>query len=114
MIDFACKKFDINEVIRCGLGLSKTEFNILKVFMSKKTDISTSDISSSLKLDMSTAQRAVKKLHSLGILQRSQINLSPGGYAYTYRMKSRNDVKTRVLELINNWNKKVESEIDKW
>ena len=33
MIDFACKKIDINETIRCSLNLTKAEFKIFEFFM---------------------------------------------------------------------------------
>jgi len=33
MIDFACKKFDLKEVIRCSLNFTKTEFKILEYLM---------------------------------------------------------------------------------
>ncbi|NCN86639.1 MarR family transcriptional regulator, partial [archaeon] len=41
MIDFACKKFDIEEVIKCSLALSKSDFRILKFLMQNDDSFST-------------------------------------------------------------------------
>jgi predicted transcriptional regulator len=115
MIDFACKKFDLNEVIRCGLGLSKAEYNIFKFFISNTNKTSTPIIvKKTLNLELSTIQRAVKKLHDLNILQRNQTNLSSGGYVFSYKIKSKNEIKNKILEVISSWKKRVESELDSW
>ncbi|MEK6927073.1 MAG: helix-turn-helix domain-containing protein [Nanoarchaeota archaeon] len=115
MIDFACKKFDLEEIIRCSLSLSKAEFKILKLFLSNKQDyFKTQDISKKLNLELSTIQRAVKKLHSLDIIQRSQKNLSSGGYVYQYKLNSKAEVKSKIQSVINSWNEKVTSELNNW
>jgi predicted transcriptional regulator len=115
MIDFACKKFDLNEVIRCGLGISKTEYKIFKLFLSNTNNyLKTKDVQKTLKFDLTTVQRAVKKLHELQILKRNQRNLTSGGYVFEYNIKSKNDVRAKILGVISSWNKRVESEFDKW
>jgi len=115
MIKFACKKFDLNEVIRCGLGISRAEYRIFKVFLSKKGNyFKTEEISKILNLDISTVQRAVKKLHDLEVLQRNQNNLSGGGYVFMYEIRDKKEIREKILSTINSWNKKVEAEFDEW
>ncbi len=115
MIDFACKQFDLNEVIRCGLGLSKAEFLILKFYLTNKHSFfKTSQVSKNLGLELSTVQRATKKLYSLEILQRAQTNLSSGGYVFNYKIKDRKLIKEKILSVINSWNKRVEEELNSW
>ncbi|HIG95220.1 MAG: hypothetical protein QT05_C0006G0026 [archaeon GW2011_AR13] len=115
MIDFACKRFDLNEVIKCGLNLTKSDYKILQYLVFESKDvISSEEISKKLKIDVSTAQRSLKKLRDQGLVHRSQINLSPGGYVYVYSAKNRNELKKMILEIVNNWSKKVEDELNSW
>ncbi|PJE81083.1 MarR family transcriptional regulator [Candidatus Pacearchaeota archaeon CG10_big_fil_rev_8_21_14_0_10_32_42] len=103
MIDFACKKFDMDEIIKCVLGLSKSEFKLLR-FLSENDDRFTTDkLSTQLKLDKSTIQRSIKKLHEKSLVTRSQINQSIGGYVFLYRIKDKEKVRQVVSETVDNW-----------
>jgi predicted transcriptional regulator len=115
MIDFACKHFSLEEVIRCGLGLSKAEFKIMSNFLSnKKVYFSTQEIAKKLELDLSTVQRAVKKLYLKKVIERRQINIEGGGYLFRYIIKSKAEIKNIMLEIVQNWSKRVETEFDSW
>lgn len=115
MIDFACKKFDLNEVIKCSLSLSKSEFRLFNFFIKHSDrDFSTLELSQKLKLDKSTIQRGVKKLHQKGLLFRTQLNQAVGGYLFKYRIKDKKGVKKKVLDILNSWKSTVESELKKW
>lgn len=115
MIDFACKSFKLEEVIRCGLGITKSEFIILNFFINNKSKyFSTTEVSKSTKLDITTVQKAVKKLHQLNIISRSQVNIKEGGYQFLYQIKPRGEIKAIVMNIIKNWSNKVEQELDKW
>jgi len=115
MIDFACKEFDLEDIIKCGLGLTKTEFSIFKYFLDNKgKELITSEISEELKLNLTTIQKATKKLHEKEILIRHQKNLNNGGYVYTYEIESKQKIRFVIKKLIKNWSNKVEEEIDKW
>ena len=54
MIDFACKKFDIQEVVKCSLGLSKSEFKMLKFLIENENQFTTEELAEALNLDKST------------------------------------------------------------
>ena len=115
MIDFACKQFNLEDIIKCGLGLTKTEFNILKYFLkntSKKC--TTASISKKLELNLTTIQKAVKKLSEKEIIIRHQENLDNGGYVYTYECNSKSNIRKIIKNLIRNWSDKVDAAIDKW
>lgn len=115
MIDFACKKFDLNEIIRCGLGLSKAELKILKFFLDNRDEFfKTQEVSKKIKLELSTIQRAVKKLYEIEIVDRKQMNLSNGGYIFTYKIKGKSIIRNKIMNILQIWNKKVEEELDKW
>ena len=63
MIDFACRRFDLRDIIKCGLGLTRAEFKIMEYFLSHKRECNTSTISKNLSLNLTTVQKAVKKLN---------------------------------------------------
>ncbi len=114
MIDFACKQFNIKDVMKCGLGLTAADFKVMNFLITEFNDFTTEDIAKKLKLNLSTVQRAVKKLHEKKIIQRNQKNLDSGGYVFVYRTESKQAIKKVILEIVKNWAKKVETELEKW
>ena len=113
-LDFACKKFNLEEVIRCSFNLSKGEFSILKTLLSNKKYFSTQELEDLTALDRSTVQRGVKKLYESQLLERSQINLNGGGYQFSYKIKSKNEIRQKIILVIQNWSKRVQEEFDNW
>ena len=115
MIDFACKQFDLEDIIKCGLSLTRKEFQILKYFMScGKQDLTTQQVAKKLNLNLTTIQKATKKLYEKEILVRHQKNLGKGGYVYVYEISSKKKIRNVLKEIIRTWSEKVEKEIDKW
>lgn len=114
MIDFACRRFELEEIIRCGLNLTKADFNLLEFLMkNSQNEYSTSDIAKKLNLDLSTIQRSIKKIYDKNFLTRSQINLHRG-YVFLYRIKSKKIVKDLIMSIINNWVKSFEDNLKRW
>lgn len=114
MIDFACKQFNLNEIIKCGLSLTKAELEIFNYFVQNpKNECTTFSISKKLKLNLTTIQKAVKKLFEKEIIIRHQKNLSNGGYVYTYESNSKSKIKGILKDIIQNWSKQVEKAIDR-
>ncbi len=115
MIDFACKRFKLSEVIKCGLGLTKADYLILEYFLKHSHKWFTTDIlAEDLKFNLSTVQRAVKKLNEKGIIERKQNNLDGGGYVYVYTVRNRKDIAARIMEIVDNWAKQVKHEFESW
>ncbi|MBD3313040.1 MarR family transcriptional regulator [Candidatus Woesearchaeota archaeon] len=112
MIDFACRRFSIEDVIKCSLGLTRADLRVLRFLLDNSIDeFSTDDIAESLKLNLSTVQRAVKKLHEKGVASRKQENLSNGGYLYNYQSSGRNALRKAVMETIESWSERVDKEL---
>lgn len=114
MIDFACKEFDIEEVVKCSLGLSKSEFRLLKYLIENDSQFTTEELAKKLSLDKSTIQRAVKKMHGKGLLSRGQINQSVGGYVFLYRIKNKQNIRKIVLDTVEGWMEVFRTQINKW
>jgi|WetSurMetagenome_2_1015567.scaffolds.fasta_scaffold419406_2 predicted transcriptional regulator len=115
MIDFACKEFDLEDIVKCSLGLTKSEYTLVKMFLSTNKDwFTTQEIAKNLKLDLSTVQRCVKSLHEKDIILRRQENLSSGGYAFRYELKKRDELRQRIKDTISRWVSRVNDELDRW
>lgn len=115
MIDFACKRFKLDEVIRCGLGITKADYDVMKMMLRKNNAwLSTHELLQQSQFNLSTIQRAVKKLHDKGIIERRQDNLEGGGYVYLYKVRSKKEIKEIVMNIVNNWAKTVQSAFDRW
>jgi len=115
MIDFACRRFNLDEVIRCSLNLSKKEYGILEYFIKNSNKRFTPlEISNKFKIGLSTSQRAIKKMYDKELLTRTQKNLNKGGYIFVYSVKEKLLLKEKILDIIHNWIKNVEENIKNW
>jgi predicted transcriptional regulator len=113
-MDFACKKFDLEEVVKCSFGLTKSEFSLLKFLIKSSGEFTTEQLAERLNLDKSTIQRAVKKLHSKGLVFRGQINLSGGGYVFWYRIKEKEKIRKMIIDIIESWVEVFRNRIKNW
>lgn len=114
-MDFACKEFKVEDVIKCALNLTKADLNTMKCFLNEPDKwVDTDALSKSLKLDISTVQRSVKKLHEKGIVQRSQQNLDGGGYVFIYKIHSKKQIKNLILEIVQSWADRLGQELEQW
>jgi predicted transcriptional regulator len=114
-IDFACKKIELDEVVKCSLNLGNAEFRLISFLIKHSNgNFSTQELSERLGLDKSTIQRGVKKLHEKDLLFRSQLNQSVGGYLFLYRIKSKLEVKRKIEGIIKIWNERLTSSLKNW
>jgi predicted transcriptional regulator len=115
MVDFACKEFQIEAVIKCGLNLTKAELLVLKYLLKHNSRwFATEQIAADLSLDMSTVQRSTKKLTEKKVLQKSQNNLEGGGYFFVYRIRNKREIRELIMEIIHSWVARVEKELIVW
>jgi len=114
MIDFTCKNFNLEEVIKCSMGLSKSEFKLLKFFLKKNKNFNTEELCAKLRLDKSTIQRGVKKLYEKKLLIRKQVNQSGGGYLFLYTIEDKTKIRNIILKAVDGWIKIFHKRITKW
>lgn len=115
MIDFACKQFNIEDIIKCGLGLTRREYDVMKHFLEDVSkECTAASAAKKLDLNLTTVQKAVKKLHEKGVLIRHQENLDKGGYIYTYESNSKRNIRDILKKIIRNWSSEVEKKMDHW
>ena len=97
MIDFACRRISEEELVRCGFGLNKTEFNIFYFLIKHNKRFSVEEIAEKLKLTRSTVQKSIKSLLEKNIIARFQTNLEKGGYKFFYQIKNKDLTKKQLL-----------------
>lgn len=112
-LNFACKRFPIDQILRCAFGLSGTEFTTLKALL-KKGDATVEELAEILKKDRTTVQRAMSPLVAKGLVQRRQYNLDGGGYQYSYSPKDKVWIKEQINQHFSNFSEQVKSEVEKW
>ncbi len=100
MIDFACKQFDIREILKCSLGLTKAEMHLFETLAKSKNACTSEALAKKAALDLSTTQRGLKKLAAAGVVLRSQENLAGGGYRFSYALASRTTIRALVLQTL--------------
>ncbi|MBW3015536.1 MarR family transcriptional regulator [Candidatus Woesearchaeota archaeon] len=114
MIDFACKQFRIDEIIKCGLGLTRADYKLLLFFIDNNEWLTTHEAAKKLNLNLSTVQRGVKRLYEKEVLLRSQQNLDNGGYLFIYKAKEKKVLKNILLRIMKRWVERVETGLEKW
>jgi len=110
---FACKRFPIDQVLRCSFGLSNSEFVILKALLSKG-ERSVEELAELLGKDRTTMQRAIKPLVEKGLVRRRQYNLDSGGYQYYYLPQDKDAIKAKIQKHFAHFSELVHNEIEKW
>lgn len=114
MVYFACNQVDLEEIIKCSLDLSKTQYAVFDFLLSKRGRYTVKEISQELSLDRTTVQKAVKELLRKELVERFQDNLERGGYTFVYRIESKEKIKKRLRNIIRDWCKSAEKEIKEW
>ncbi len=113
MINFACKDFRSIDIIKCGLGLTRAELSIfLHLLKNKDRTFTTSALSKEVGLEITTAQKAFKKMTEKKLLTKNQLNLDTGGYLFEYKILPENKIKQILKDIIKSWSKRVEKKID--
>ena len=115
MIKFACKPVDKEELIKCSLALSKSDYSLfLFLLENPEAGYTVKSLADSLNLDRTTIQKSVKKLLEKSVIHQYQENLSPGGYRFIYKIKEREAIKKNIYDIINEWNSNVLKIIENW
>ncbi len=111
-IEFACKVFSIDKVLKCSFGLNNTEFRILR-FLFKK-DLTVSELSVKLNKNKSTIQRSLQKMINKQLVTKHQRNLKRGGYVFYYRAVSKDKIKERINQIFDGFKQAVTKAVHDW
>ena len=114
MIYFACKTISMEEIVRCSFNINKTEYKVLVFLLRHKQEYSVQEIAEKLGKERTTIQKAIKSLLAKGLLFRRQVNLDNGGYVYYYSIKNKEEIKKRIIELVDSWTRAVKKAVESW
>jgi predicted transcriptional regulator len=112
MVDWRCRKMNSKDLIRCTFDLSKTELKIFLYLLKINKSIPSVDIANQIELDRTTIQKSLKKLLEKGIVDRRQNNLDNGGYVFLYSVKKKEELKTQMKEIIEDWKSSAEVQLE--
>lgn len=113
-MEFACRKIDLGQIIKCSLGLTRAEYRIFQQYLKLNKEASLQELSEKTKLDRTTIQKASKKLLQKGLLSRSQKNREKGGYEYLYKIAKKQEIREKVRSIIRSWWENFDSSMEHW
>ncbi|MFH0961565.1 MAG: MarR family transcriptional regulator [archaeon] len=114
MIHFACKRIEMEEIVRCSFALSKTEYKILSILMRSGKGLGVSEIAARLSLDRTGIQKSVKGLVRKKLAERKKSDRASGGFSFLYSAKAPGEIRRRMKASANSWVSGVFREIDGW
>lgn len=114
MISFACQDIEFKDLLRCSFEMNKTEYNIMMFLLREEQAYTASKLGKLMKLDRTTVQKSIKRLAEKNIVLRLQTNLEKGGYMFMYRIRDKDEIKDRMLKIVENWHKEVKNQIKNW
>jgi len=113
-VQFACKQIDLEEVVKCSLGLTRAEYKVFKQYMRLKTEITLAELSKKTHLDRTTVQKASLKLVEKGLLSRFQHNRQRGGYEFLYKIKDKEQIRIKARNIVRTWWETVDEGLNLW
>ncbi len=114
MVEYLCKRFDFESMIKCTFNLSESEVKVLLTLMDCKSGECVNSVAKKLERDRSTIQKTILKLLDKGLVEKRKLNLEDGGYIFHYTPKSKPVIKKQMLNSIETWHSNVKKEILKW
>ncbi len=113
IIDFACKKINQEELIRCSFNLNKTEYKLLMFLLREKKQLTIKKVSEKIGLTRSSVQKAVKKLVKKNLVKRVKKNLVKGSFVFEYKTNNKKELKKKMNKIVFDWFNGVKKAIQK-
>lgn len=97
---FDSKEITCFEIIKAAYALSENELEIMMCIKNiQPVDIK--GIAKIIPKDRATISRSIQRLMGIGIVRKTKINLERGGFKYLYSSMSVEELKIKLIELIN-------------
>lgn len=113
-MDFACQEIDVEQVLSCTFGLSKSGCAVMKQLFAAPHPMTSDALASATGYDLATVQRALKHLSERGVLVRTQHNRPQGGYEYVYEPVKSDAFMGLVDDTFSSWLAQARSEVQSW
>ena len=113
-MDFACESIDVEQVLKCSFGLSKSGCAVMHELLESGGWHSSEQVAQATGYDLATAQRNLKHLAERGVLERVQQNRDNGGYEYVYRVVGDEEFRRLVEDTLDEWVSEAKREVSAW
>jgi len=87
------------EIIQCIMRLTPLEINTYKLLLSKGT-LAVKELAALLRCSRSAVQKALQRLHMLGLVNRQKVLRKSGGYMFIYRAIPLEEVDDECIKLV--------------
>ncbi len=114
MVSFACKQIDFKDLLMCSFDLNKTEYDLFLFLLDVDDSLCVRSIAELMYKDRTTIQKAIKKLITMELVEKFQVNSPSGGYSFVYSLKNKKYLRSIMLDIVNSWHKKVVDTINNW
>ncbi|MCD6549648.1 MarR family transcriptional regulator [Candidatus Micrarchaeota archaeon] len=113
MLTFACKKIDLEDIVRCSFDLNKTEYKVMMYLLKhSRRKYRVTEVAKGISLTRTSVQKAIKRLVDRGLVIRFQKNLPGGGYTYVYQIEDKKRIMQRMKDIVTSWYHNVIKAID--
>ena len=99
----------LENIMCCVFGIKPLDVAVYLTLL-KNGPSRVSTVARMLNRDRSTIQRSMQNLIKAGLVRRKQVNLRKGGYFYKYEAIPFSEVRSKILEIIEEWR----NEIKRW
>jgi|AntAceMinimDraft_8_1070364.scaffolds.fasta_scaffold31944_3 predicted transcriptional regulator len=114
MISFACKQIHFKDLLHCSFNLNKTEYDLFTFLLTKDESLCVSTIGEMTGKDRTTVQKAIKKLIFQDLVLKHQVNLENGGYTFVYKIKDKEVLRNKMLDIVQTWHTQVVNSVKNW
>jgi predicted transcriptional regulator len=91
------------DLLGCIHGLNERDQRVFQLLEQAEAGLTVDDVADRLDCERSTAYRSISRLFEAGVVVQEQINYDHGGYYYTYRPQTPEDVAHDMQRLLNDW-----------
>ena len=112
IINFACRRISSKELFTCSFNITGTDYLLLVSLLRSGRERNIVELSSKLKKERSTIQKSMNRLMKKGLVRRRQMNLDNGGYMFYYSPIEKEEIKSCMLKVINEWFEGVSKNIE--
>lgn len=114
MITFACKTVDLQDIIKCSLELTKTDYALFTTLLEAEEPFTVAELAGKQGLERSSVQKAISRLQEKRIIERRQHNLAGGGYRYSYSIADKEELRKRLQDIVEQWYGNVRKALTDW
>jgi predicted transcriptional regulator len=101
------------DLVQCAFSLGSFEVEVYQK-LSETGPVRADELAEKMKRDRSTVYRALQKLMSCGMAYRETKRIERGGYYHVYRAVSRDELKKKLEQCVNDWYARMQEVLERF